>query len=50
MSGTEAVMQAEGLARCHTQRSQIVRFCGAHHGWWDDVQPSPGNALPARQT
>jgi glutamate-1-semialdehyde 2,1-aminomutase len=46
MSGTEAVMQAVRLARYHTKRSHIVRFCGAYHGWWDDVQPGPGN--PAR--
>jgi glutamate-1-semialdehyde 2,1-aminomutase len=50
MSGTEAVMQAVRLARFHTKRNHIVRFCGAYHGWWDDVQPGPGNPLPARQT
>jgi glutamate-1-semialdehyde 2,1-aminomutase len=43
MSGTEAVMQAVRLARYHTRRSHIVRFCGAYHGWWDEVQPGPGN-------
>jgi len=43
MSGTEAVMQAVRLARYHTGRSHIVRFCGAYHGWWDDVQPGIGN-------
>lgn len=43
MSGTEAVMQAVRLARYHTKRSHLVRFCGAYHGWWDDVQPGPGN-------
>ncbi|MBN8486966.1 MAG: aminotransferase class III-fold pyridoxal phosphate-dependent enzyme [Burkholderiales bacterium] len=43
MSGTEAVMQAVRLARYHTRRSHVVRFCGAYHGWWDDVQPGPGN-------
>jgi glutamate-1-semialdehyde 2,1-aminomutase len=50
MSGTEAVMQAVRLARYHTGRSRLVRFCGAYHGWWDDVQPGPGNPLPARET
>jgi len=50
MSGTEAVMQAVRLARYHTRRTHIVRFCGAYHGWWDDVQPGPGNPVPARQT
>ena len=39
MSGTEAVMQAVRLARFHTRRSHLVRFCGAYHGWWHDVQP-----------
>src|SRR5262249_52638568 len=34
MSGTEAVMQAVRLARYHTRRSHLVRFCGAYHGWW----------------
>lgn len=43
MSGTEAVMQAVRLARFHTGRSHLVRFCGAYHGWWDDVQPGIGN-------
>lgn len=46
MSGTEAVMQAVRLARYHTGRRQLVRFCGSYHGWWDDVQPGPGNPVP----
>ena len=50
MSGTEAVMQAVRLARYHTGRSYLVRFCGAYHGWWGDVQPGIGNPLPARDT
>jgi glutamate-1-semialdehyde 2,1-aminomutase len=50
MSGTEAVMQAVRLARYHTRRSHLVRFCGAYHGWWEDVQPGVGNPLPARET
>ncbi|HUK01359.1 MAG TPA: aminotransferase class III-fold pyridoxal phosphate-dependent enzyme [Steroidobacteraceae bacterium] len=50
MSGTEAVMQAVRLARYHTRRSHVVRFCGAYHGWWGDVQPGVGNPLPARDT
>jgi glutamate-1-semialdehyde 2,1-aminomutase len=50
MSGTEAVMQAVRLARYHTQRSHLVRFCGAYHGWWGDVQPGVGNPQPARET
>jgi glutamate-1-semialdehyde 2,1-aminomutase len=43
MSGTEAVMQAVRLARFHTERTQLVQFCGAYHGWWDGVQPGIGN-------
>lgn len=43
MSGTEAVMQAVRLARYHTGKSQLVRFCGSYHGWWDGVQPGVGN-------
>jgi glutamate-1-semialdehyde 2,1-aminomutase len=50
MSGTEAVMQAVRLARYHTGRSHLVRFCGAYHGWWGDVQPGVGNPMPARET
>lgn len=50
MSGTEAVMQAVRLARYHTKRKNIVRFCGAYHGWWEDVQPGPGNPMPPRET
>ena len=42
MSGTEAVMQAVRLARYHTRKSHLVRFAGAYHGWWDDVQPGVG--------
>lgn len=42
MSGTEAVMQAVGLARYHTRRPNVVVFCGAYHGWWDGVQPGVG--------
>ena len=43
MSGTEAVMQAVRLARYHTNRTHLVRFCGSYHGWWDGVQPGVGN-------
>lgn len=50
MSGTEAVMQAVRLARYHTRKSHLVRFCGAYHGWWGDVQPGVGNPVPARET
>ncbi len=50
MSGTEAVMQAVRLARYHTRRRYLVRFCGAYHGWWEDVQPGIGNPLPPRET
>lgn len=50
MSGTEAVMQAVRLARYHTGRSHLVRFCGAYHGWWGEVQPGVGNPTAANQT
>jgi glutamate-1-semialdehyde 2,1-aminomutase len=50
MSGTESVMQAVRLARYHTRRRYLVRFCGAYHGWWGDVQPGVGNPIPARDT
>jgi glutamate-1-semialdehyde 2,1-aminomutase len=50
MSGTEAVMQAVRLARYHTGRSHLVRFCGAYHGWWGDVAPGVGNPAPAHET
>jgi glutamate-1-semialdehyde 2,1-aminomutase len=51
MSGTEAVMQAVQLARYHTRRSHLVRFSGAYHGWWGEVQPGVGNpARPPRDT
>jgi glutamate-1-semialdehyde 2,1-aminomutase len=50
MSGTEAVMQAVRLARYHTERSHLVRFCGAYHGWWGDVAPGVGNPMPAQAT
>src|SRR6202171_280779 len=50
MSGTEAVMQAVRLARYHTRRSHLVRFAGAYHGWWGDVQPRVGNPIPPHET
>lgn len=50
MSGTEAVMQAVRLARYHTGRKKVVRFCGAYHGWWGDVQPGIGNPMAAPDT
>ncbi len=50
MSGTEAVMQAVRLARYHTRRPRLVRFCGAYHGWWGDVQPGVGNPSPTPET
>lgn len=50
MSGTEAVMQAVRLARYHSGKRHLVRFTGAYHGWWEDVQPGPGNPLPPRET
>ncbi len=49
MSGTEAVMQAVRLARYHTGKSHVVRFCGAYHGWWDGVQAGVGNPRPPRE-
>lgn len=48
MSGTEAVMQAVRLARYHSGKSHLVRFCGAYHGWWDGVQPGIGNTRNVR--
>ncbi|HLX17306.1 MAG TPA: aminotransferase class III-fold pyridoxal phosphate-dependent enzyme [Bradyrhizobium sp.] len=50
MSGTEAVMQAARLARYHTRRTHLVRFAGAYHGWWGDVQPGVGNPIAAHET
>jgi glutamate-1-semialdehyde 2,1-aminomutase len=50
MSGTEAVMQAVRLARYHTGRRKLVRFCGAYHGWWGEVQPGVGNPQTEPQT
>jgi glutamate-1-semialdehyde 2,1-aminomutase len=50
MSGTEAVMQAVRLARYHTGRKKLVRFCGSYHGWWGDVQPGIGNPMAAKDT
>jgi len=50
MSGTEAVMQAVRLARYHSRRTHLVRFAGAYHGWWGDVQPGVGNPLSPHET
>lgn len=50
MSGTEAVMQAVRLARYHSGRDKVVRFCGSYHGWWGDVQPGIGNPVTEKDT
>ncbi|MCQ8896130.1 aminotransferase class III-fold pyridoxal phosphate-dependent enzyme [Limnobacter humi] len=50
MSGTEAVMQAVRLAQYHTGKERLVRFAGAYHGWWGDVQPGVGNPVTADRT
>jgi glutamate-1-semialdehyde 2,1-aminomutase len=50
MSGTEAVMQAVRLARYHTRKPCLVRFAGAYHGWWGDVQPGIGNPVTEKKT
>src|SRR5256884_1360685 len=50
MPGTEAVMRAVGLARYPPRRSHLVRFAGAYHGWWGDVQPGVGNPISAHET
>ncbi len=50
MSGTEAVMQAVRLARYHTGKTHLVRFCGAYHGWWGEVQPGVGNPVSEDKT
>jgi glutamate-1-semialdehyde 2,1-aminomutase len=50
MSGTEAVMQAVRLARYHTRKTHLVRFAGAYHGWWGDVQPGVGNPVSPHET
>ena len=34
----------------HAAAAHLVRFCGAYHGWWGDVQPGIGNPLPAHET
>jgi glutamate-1-semialdehyde 2,1-aminomutase len=48
MSGTEAVMQAVRLARYHTRRTHLVRFCGAYHGWFEDARSYLLNDLDER--
>jgi glutamate-1-semialdehyde 2,1-aminomutase len=38
------------LARYHTGKSHLVRFTGAYHGWWGDVQPGAGNPIAPHET
>jgi glutamate-1-semialdehyde 2,1-aminomutase len=38
------------LARYHTRRTHLVRFAGAYHGWWGDVQPGVGNPISPHET
>ena len=44
-SGSEAVHMTLRLARAYTEKSKILKFEGAYHGWFDDiwvsVHPSP---------
>jgi len=42
------LLQAVRLARYHTRRSHLVRFAGAYHGWWGDVQPAWVTRFAAR--
>ena len=37
-------------ALSHPAGTHLVRFCGAYHGWWEDVQPGVGNPIPPRET
>ena len=41
-SGTEAMMMAIKAARAYTGRDRIAKFEGAYHGYYDDIQVSPG--------
>ena len=50
MSGTEAIMCAVRLCRFNTRRRLIVQFAGKYHGWWDGVQPGPGNERMVHDT
>jgi glutamate-1-semialdehyde 2,1-aminomutase len=43
-------MQAVRLARYHTKRTHLVRFAGAYHGWWGEVQPGVGNPIAPHET
>ncbi len=43
-------MQAVRLARYHSRRDKLVRFCGSYHGWWGDVQPGIGNPVTEKDT
>lgn len=37
MSGSEAIQGAIRVARAYTGRSQIIKFEGQYHGWFDNV-------------
>ncbi len=49
---------ARAAARAHalgpvlgpSRRSHLVRFAGAYHGWWGDVQPGVGNPISPHET
>ena len=41
------VAAAVRLARFNTRRKLIVAFSGAHHGWWDGVQPGSAARAPS---
>ena len=50
-SGTEAVMTAARIARCHTGRNVLLKFHGAYHGHSDALLASPRNvAQPQAQS
>src|SRR5262249_59833218 len=43
-------LAAVGPAPPHPRRTHLVRFAGAYHGWWGDVQPGVGNPVSPHET
>jgi glutamate-1-semialdehyde 2,1-aminomutase len=52
VENTELLKEISGLDEVsfHMSGTELVRFCGAYHGWWGDVQPGVGNPVPAHET
>lgn len=46
LSGSEMVQAAMRVARAHTGRTEIIKFEGHYHGWFDNILVNVGGTAP----